>query len=372
MPDFGYLLFLLSETMGVGTMRSRDRMYLDVVKGIAVFMMLWGHCIQYCTVGDVFFLENPVMKAIYSFHMPIFMMVSGYLFHFSFRKRNLKELLIHRTQGMLQPIIFGTVMANLLQMILHLVLSVPINLTDGSLLSGVMELYWFLWCVLASSVAVGIACKITQNRWLQTILLCAGCFFVALFPGKNFQMFMYPYFVVGFLWAKHREYLVKLTKPVRFLALLIFPAILPYFRPKHTIYVTPMYSPELGLCGSLEVAAFRFLIGLAGSAFVLVLLELLFCLIEKKASVPGILAGISRLGENSLQIYVLSAPLLSIFLPVVYDKITSILGYPLFGENQLLLGLVYTPLLSMGYAAGIYLVILLMKKLRIDTLVFGR
>lgn len=352
-------------------MENRNRLYMNMVKGIAVFLMLWGHCIQYCTTG-IFFMENPVMKVIYSFHMPLFMLVSGYLFFFSFRKRDLKSLLIHRTQGMLQPIIFGTVLTNLLGGLLGVVLSGSIHLTNGSLLSGVMDLFWFLWCVLASSVAVAICCKATQKAWIQAIMLVAGGGFVALFPGKDFQLYMYPYFVIGFLFAGYKAHTKKDTKKLQYFALLIFPAMVPFFQVKHYIYVTPMYSAELGILGSLKIAVFRYAIGLAGSVFVLIMLDILFCLLERKETVPKLLSVISWLGENSLQIYVLSASLLSIYLPVVYDKITEILGFPLFGENPLLLGLVYAPLLSVIYAVGLYLVLLILKRLGIHRLVFGR
>ena len=63
-------------------MVEKNRFYIDFVKGIAIFLMLWGHCIQFCAVGDFDFFENWVFKLIYSFHMPLFMLVSGYLFFY--------------------------------------------------------------------------------------------------------------------------------------------------------------------------------------------------------------------------------------------------------------------------------------------------
>lgn len=65
----------------------RDRT-IDIIKGVAIFLMLWGHCIQ-CGYLDLYdFYENPVFKAIYSFHMPLFMLVSGYLLYVSSLKYN--------------------------------------------------------------------------------------------------------------------------------------------------------------------------------------------------------------------------------------------------------------------------------------------
>lgn len=355
-------------------MERKDRLYLDVVKGIAVFLMIWGHCIQYCDITGSFF-ENPVMKMIYSFHMPLFMLVSGYLFFFSFRKRDLKTLLIHRVQGILQPIIFGTVLTNLLWALMSYALSsadVHLKLINGRLLSGVTDVFWFLWCVLASGVTVAISCKITQKPLLQAVLLIGGIGFVAIFPGMDYQWYMYPYFVFGFLFAEYKGSLAKYVQKFQYWVLPIFPAMLPFYRMEHYIYITPMYSPELGIAGSLKIAAFRYAIGLAGSLFVLVLLDILFRLPERNRTVPKLLTAVSRLGENSLQIYVISVPLLSMYLSVIYDKVTAVLGFPLFGEDPWMLGLLYAPVLSVIYAVGLYMVLMLLKRLGIHSLVFGR
>lgn len=353
-------------------MENRDRLYLNVIKGIAVFLMLWGHCIQYCTMDSFWCFLDPVYEAIYSFHMPLFMVVSGYLYYFSFRKRDLKTLLIHRVQGMLQPIVFCTILFNLLMAVMDYFLSVRTDVTGGNLLSGVLNLFWFLWCVLGSSVAVGIACKITQNGFLQLILLAAGGFLVALFPDKDFQLFMYPFFVTGFLWAKYKTALMKMFGKLKYLALLIYPVMLPFYELKHYIYITPMYSEEYGLAGSLQIALFRFGIGLAGSAFVLVLGELLFRLPAFRDRTPKLLTAVSKMGENSLQIYCLSAPLLSGYLPVVYKKLMEPFGYNVMAANRAVYDLIFTPALSAAYAAGLLVFVWILKKLKLHALFFGR
>lgn len=48
----------------------------DYLKGIAIFLVVWCHCIQYI-FGETF--DNTFYSIIYSFHMPLFMIISGYL-----------------------------------------------------------------------------------------------------------------------------------------------------------------------------------------------------------------------------------------------------------------------------------------------------
>ena len=156
------------------------RLYLDIVKGFAIFLMLWGHCIQYCALNDFDFFENPVFKFIYSFHMPLFMLISGYLFAFSCKKRELRTLLIHRTQSLLQPIVFCTIINYIMTNVIakrHFS-----NLLNARWLSNIGSL-WFLWSILAASIIVGFAYKITQRRIGQLILIGFGLFFVCLFPN---------------------------------------------------------------------------------------------------------------------------------------------------------------------------------------------
>lgn len=346
-------------------MEDRSRQYLNTVKGVAVLLMLWGHCIQYCGADTFACFDDEVFQAIYSFHMPLFMLVSGYLFYFSFSRRDLKTLLVHRVQAMAQPIIMGTILCNLLVQGIHLVMGQEVRLLNGALFSG-MNLYWFLWCVLASSLAVGTACKITQRIWVQGLLLLLGAGFVALFPEMDMQLFMYPFFVAGFLWARNRQRLKKLEW-LRFGALLLFPLMLPKYRFQHFIYLTPIYSPEYGFVKSMEINCFRYAIGLVGSVFVLTVVDMLLRRWHGRFA-----AAIAKLGEVSLQIYCLSAPLLSVFLPTAYGKVVQLLGGNVLAQNRLLFHMAGMPLLTAAYAAGLYVLVVLMKKMKIHGLIFGR
>ena len=65
---------------------------LDISKGIAIFLVVWGHIIQYSFAGKEEFYENIIFRLIYGFHMPLFMIISGYLFFYSCEKYDLKRI----------------------------------------------------------------------------------------------------------------------------------------------------------------------------------------------------------------------------------------------------------------------------------------
>ena len=67
--------------------RNNDRdCIVDFIRGIAVFFMVLGHCIQYgsgtCVSSTGAFLNDYLFKFMYSFHMPLFMFLSGYVFFY--------------------------------------------------------------------------------------------------------------------------------------------------------------------------------------------------------------------------------------------------------------------------------------------------
>lgn len=54
--------------MEIETTRST---FINFIRGLAIFFMLWGHCIQYASCEVIDFFEDPVFRFIYSFHSKI-------------------------------------------------------------------------------------------------------------------------------------------------------------------------------------------------------------------------------------------------------------------------------------------------------------
>ena len=65
--------------------------YIDIAKGIGIFLVIWGHLIA----------DGFVDNLIYSFHMPLFLFLSGYMLRIknpalsdAFVKKLMKQLLV--------------------------------------------------------------------------------------------------------------------------------------------------------------------------------------------------------------------------------------------------------------------------------------
>ena len=95
--------------------------YLDTLKGIAIILMLVGHCLAWNYEDFLTIIFNEKRSdmfwwhVIYSFHMPLFFLISGYLLpRQSLKLCDLKKLLIKRTYTLLLPFICSGTLMNIL------------------------------------------------------------------------------------------------------------------------------------------------------------------------------------------------------------------------------------------------------------------
>ena len=94
----------------MSTTQQRD-LTLDYVKGLLIALVALGHAIPY-TYGTGFldkgeFWNNLLYQMIYSFHMPLFMLLSGYFFYHS-AQRDAGKALSSRLRSIGIPLISFT------------------------------------------------------------------------------------------------------------------------------------------------------------------------------------------------------------------------------------------------------------------------
>ena len=349
--------------------------YINIVKGLAIFLMLWGHCIQYCIPSDIDFFENPVFKAIYSFHMPLFMLISGYLFYFSSIKRELKELLIHRCKGLMQTIIMGGIFVYYATTGVYAVIQGDCAaLVNGKWLYSLSEI-WFIWSILGASIVLGFICKKVNKWYMQVLLLCLGGIFVCLLPNWQNNLYMYPYYVVGYYFAKYHNFILRKIGLLKYASLIVFPLLLLFYGKEHYIYTTGIFNDSLTLHQCVAINIFRWLIGFAGSCFVLISVWVIYNFtIRKKEKLTFVLMSMDWLGTKSLQIYVLSIIFLSSYFPVCYSKVVSFFPYieDFWKNHMFVYNYIFTFILAIIYAIGLSFVVKMLEKFKISKIIFGR
>ena len=308
--------------------------------------------------------------------MPLFMLISGYLYFYSFSKRNLKELLIHRTQALLQPLVFCSIFSYLVTTVLFGLMKgnfEPI-FNSGWLVTLSSPSFWFLWSVLSASLVVSIVCKKCNNIFLQISLLIIAIPVVAMFPNGDNNVYMYPYFVLGFYFAKVKDQLPNIVHKLKYICLPLFPILLLFYEKKHYIYTTGIFPIQsYSIDEILLIDAYRWIIGLCGSLFVITVLQLIYKHLILKLKRPILSTALSKMGIKSIQIYTFSVPFLSTYLSVFFPRALSLLNMDnIFVKNMFVYNFIFTLALSVAYAFALYLIIKIFDKLKITKIMFGR
>lgn len=271
--------------------------YIDVAKGIAMVLVLFGHC-RYCPLQLKVWL--------YSFHMPLFFSLSGLTF--SIGKGSFKEFFVKKSKGFLIPYaMLSLAMWTLIY---------PSRIIQGGLelgylkaLAGIAlgyrhtEYYFTMWFILALFIAelvLFFVVKLIENKklWQKNIiiLLC-----IVLFPALGFLIIRY---VDGFIWSLDLApfafaflafgYLIKLNtdlfKKVSKIYLIPIPLLInlatAYQNYTESGYFVDLYYGKVGNIFYYTLAS------LSGTMFVLSL-----CYIIKKCAI------LEYIGKNTLVFY---------------------------------------------------------------------
>lgn len=341
------------------------RRFINFLRGVAVFLMLWGHCIQYCCGGQIDHFQNWGFQFIYSFHMPLFMLISGYLFFASSQKRAAVELIEYKAKSLLYPLL----MCAILNLFLTSGLKVLFKGASITLLLGGIRhsSLWFLWSVLSCSIAVAIAVKTFQSKVLQGVLLILCVALVAVFPSWKMNIYMYPYFVIGYLYARNEEKLKRIADVLAVLCAAAFVVMLFFFEEKHFIYTSGLLGGDT-LRESVGIDLFRWAIGLCGSVTAIWICKFAYPAVSRwKAA-----AGAEALGRNSLAVYALSASMLSAWMSEISKKAAALLPGVDWNTFIWLYNLILTPCVAAVAAILLLLLIRLMKRSKAYHLIFGR
>lgn len=120
--------------------------FIDLLKGLGIFLVVWGHTM---TPRSVF---------IYSFHMPLFFFISGYLY----RNKPFREFLLGKFKRLLVPYALVTILSWLFYLVVIVIQGNSEQLTQhlpkiaslftGSARNGGNDSIWFLTCLFVVSI----------------------------------------------------------------------------------------------------------------------------------------------------------------------------------------------------------------------------
>ena len=229
--------------------------YFDVLKLFAIFLVLWGHCIQYFLSSQ--YSDEPVYRYIYSFHMPLFMMISGY-FSASSMRLHFTELITKKSRQLLLPCVSWAIIFTI---IATTITNRPfINALTSSLIYG----FWFLKsCFICYIIAYcGYNCKLRKPIWIVITL-----FISQLIPNYQVSL-MFPAFLIG-LELKNSAKFTRMLHHFYVIPVLLFIVLLCFW--DETFWQKPNLREALTNRDIYSITKFsykhlyRIVIGIAGS-----------------------------------------------------------------------------------------------------------
>lgn len=349
----------------MSVMQNRDD-YFDLVKFLILFCMLWGHVIQYCSVGFDFF-ANPIFKAIYGFHMPLFALLSGWFFFYSVNKYSLADIFKKKCLSIAFSIVAGNFLYWIVWGVVELIRSGDVTVfVNGGWINKLFGL-WFLWAIMISMAIVSVSYKKIKNRFLSFVVMILGAALFFLFPNSVECIFVYPFFLMGFYACKHKDFLKKIA-PLRFLSVPIYPLLVGFYGNDYYIYVAGLWGTEYTPLQYLGIDVYRFVTGIVGCIFVLTLMRPIYNLISGRK----ICTFFADMGSKSLQIYVLQTIAYYVVSVIVGDLLVKTNYCNYVNSHWELYCFVFTFAFAAVLFVALYFAVKLLYKIKIGKYLFGR
>ena len=294
--------------------------YYDKLKGLAIILVVIGHSIQSAYPSD--FDNHELFRLIYSFHMPLFMFISGIIAYYTKRydrkwlKKKFLTLVIPFAVWIIIPFIVGQkAWGDLPQTILNIVKS-----PDNGL--------WFLWVLFLNCLMLFIAFKIMEivNGNLQvtvpieviSIIICFLIRFVLKYMncfGINLLAWYSVFYFSGFYLAKYKEPIKKYRWLIGGGSLIIWLIVVAFWRrvdnPTIILYLPEIFGQHQGIVSLM----YNYLVGFSGIGMVLLVVYSV-----RRFKWSNIL---ERFGKRTIEIYILQWYFFNIF--ILNNKVIEII-----------------------------------------------
>lgn len=288
---------------------TQRKSYFDVLKLFAIFIVLWGHCVQF--MGGGYFWDNPVFGFIYSFHMPLFMVVSGYFFSSSLHN-SFGKVLKKKTMQLLLPVVSWAVIITLSVYLSELFIrgnKMDIPVLTTKILLCIKGDLWFLKCLFSCYMLSYISMRVFKNVWFACLM--ANLFFLFI-PSLFAEIFLLPFFWMGFFINKYSQWIEKYKSELLVTSSSLYLILFNFWTGRDTIYATPMHTLINWQTFTIEftnygMALFRFFIGAMGAMSVI----LFFSKYVKDSWLTRLLA---KWGSLTMGIYIVQYYLLQVWL----------------------------------------------------------
>lgn len=167
---------------------------LDILKGISIFMVVWGHLID---------SENILFRYLNNIHLPVFFIISGYLLAGSLSRYPCECVFKKKFLHLFIPFLSWSIVSLMLKAAIKIKsnsLSLKMFCTIFSEVFIYANSAWFLWILFLGSCLVIFYEKINKRKYLFWLFIL-GMYLTV--PNDILKLgklkIMFPIFFLGFL-----------------------------------------------------------------------------------------------------------------------------------------------------------------------------
>jgi fucose 4-O-acetylase-like acetyltransferase len=257
-----------SEPAPAGQTGRRDLLF-DAMKGFGIILVILGHALQ---SGSPQADENFAFRMIYSFHMPLFFFISGYVLQINLEGKPLApfSFILKKARALVLPFLSWYLIFGLWR-------GLPSDVTLSQYLQRIVLSpaygYWFLWVLFLCFVAFLPLAWLQQRvdaRWRPALI---GLSFVTFYLlrctstgmwGLGMLKVHYFYFAAGFFIGCWRKQLSLLNRWWPEICIVGFLLLVPYWKRVGELPFQPFLKAHFPIFEWPGTYAFGFLVGLLG------------------------------------------------------------------------------------------------------------
>lgn len=329
----------------------------DMAKAVAIFLVVWGHCLLSMTHEADYWLTDSLSQLIISFHMPLFMVISGY-FAYNALHRPIHSTLLKKARQLLIPSITWYIVIAVTAMTFNhdfrwqragdIVATLPFSL-------------WFLKSLFMCYFITLIGSVLYRwKRWTVAVYALA-IFLLGEWLNYVSTISMLPFFLAGLALHDRERIVFDNGKTVVVLCAIVFSTLfLLWDGVDYNLYINP-FSHNWGGYKALII---RFLIGLSGAVVMILAVRW-----GTKRFVVGNNL-IAKLGTITLGVYCIQVFLAEGLFKSFATKVATINPFYSVAYRNMFYDYVITPLAAISVIAICWLTIKILKKCKVTRLLF--
>lgn len=182
-----------------------QRHLINEIKGLLILLVVIGHAIQYVMCDGIEYWNNPAFKFIYIFHMPMFMIISGYLSYKSLKNEKFVDLVKMKFTAFLLPVlVWSTLYVTVSK---FRMIGDPIEVIFNIIKNALGNL-WYLWVLFFCIVIISCLSKVSRNYLGLSLFLWVILLSITVEQSIVIMMkYLLPFYVFGIALNKYNSML---------------------------------------------------------------------------------------------------------------------------------------------------------------------